>query len=456
LYCSWANILQIQDLGLVDNVLYAKKTAAGSKNRFIYYPDRLNRLPSPGAGPDFVNLFSLAQSGLMGGVYQALFEAFKPKRPDSLTDESIGSFIARRVDRRLADNLVSAVMHGIYAGDVWQLSARTLLEKAWTLEGQDGSIINGIFNTVMKDPERTWMHPYDADALDAMHEDFSIEPKFAAELKDSAMFSFRNGIQQLITTLQQNLEDSNQVEFRLRTHVQDLKYIGGEEPQMQVSTTPTGDQTSTPELESYDLVLSSRRDSSLAPTVTVMTVNLFYPVPNLAPVTGFGYLIPQSVPFAQNPERALGVIFDSDAIVGQDTASGTKLTVMLGGHWWDGWESYPSEEEGVEMAKAVVERHLGIVGEPVVSHARLARDCIPQYTVGFDERLKAYAEKVKNDYRGRVRMVGNLYHGVGVNDCIRAAWSVACGLRGSGWRDRATGLERVSDVRDWTYYRYRE
>lgn len=180
-----------------------------------------------------------------------------------------------------------------------------------------------------------------------------------------------------------------------------------------------------------------------------MTVNLFFSKPNLIPVNGFGYLIPQSVPFEQNPERALGVIFDSDAITGQDTTEGTKLTVMLGGHWWDGWDNYPTEEEGLELARSVIQRHLFITEEPVASHINLSQDCIPQYTVGFDDRLKAYAQKVKEDYRGRVRVVGNLYHGVGVNDCIKAAWMMARGLRGVGWRERGTGLERAVDEREW-------
>ena len=61
---------------------------------------------------------------------------------------------------------------------------------------------------------------------------------------------------------------------------------------------------------------------------------------------GFGYLIPQSVPFELNPERALGVIFDSD--ISPDLHStvpaeklGTRLTVMMGGHWWDEWSELP-------------------------------------------------------------------------------------------------------------------
>jgi len=223
----------------VDKVLYAKKTSAGSRHRYIYYPDRLNALPTPGEQPRFSNIFDLWRSGLAAGLPYALLEPWRPKRPDKLVDESIGSFIARRADKRIADNVISAVMHGIYAGDVWKLSARTLLATAWKLEGMHGSVWKGMINVNQESelPEQVMVtHPYDADALKAMREDIKLDDKFVDLLAESSMFSFQNGLQELIKTLQQDLEDSNQVQFKLGTYVGDLKYIAGAEPQMEVTT----------------------------------------------------------------------------------------------------------------------------------------------------------------------------------------------------------------------------
>jgi oxygen-dependent protoporphyrinogen oxidase len=169
-----------------------------------------------------------------------------------------------------------------------------------------------------------------------------------------------------------------------------------------------------------------------------MTVNLFFSNPSLLPVEGFGYLLPQSIPFEQNPERALGVIFDNSAVRGQDTAPGTKMTVMMGGHWWNGFDGFPDEEEGLAMARSVIERHLGITDEPVAHHVNLSKDCIPQYTLGYED-----------EFKGRLRVVGAQFNGVGVNDCITGAWNVARGLRGDGWKGRNCGLERVMDQRPW-------
>ena len=155
-----------------------------------------------------------------------------------------------------------------------------------------------------------------------------------------------------------------------------------------------------------------------------MVVNLYFSNPDILPVHGFGYLIPRSVPYAENPERALGVVFDSDATIGQDGARGTKVTVMLGGHWWDEWDSYPDEDEGARMAKAILGRHLGISVEPEAIRVSLQRDCIPQYTVGHHNRLSRGSGQLEENFRGRLRVAGNSYTGVGLNDCVRAAREV--------------------------------
>lgn len=163
--------------------------------------------------------------------------------------------------------------------------------------------------------------------------------------------------------------------------------------------------------------------------VNVMVVNLFYSEPDLIPYRGFGYLIPRSIPFEQNPERGLGVIFSSETSEGQDTVPGTKLTVMMGGHWWDGWaeSDYPSSEEAILMARSLLKRHLGIEADPVVARARLQRDAIPQFRVNHITRMESLSRAVREDFNNRLTLAGNWYstHGVGVNDCITQGYLAA-------------------------------
>lgn len=178
-----------------------------------------------------------------------------------------------------------------------------------------------------------------------------------------------------------------------------------------------------------------------------MVVNLFYADPSLLPARGFGYLIPRSIPLTQNPEMALGVIFDSDATKYLDTIAGTKVTVMLGGHWWDGFDGeYPSERDGVSMAKALLKRHLNIDARPELAMASLQRECIPQYSVGHETRMKRAHGELMNAFAGKVAVAGNSYTGVGVNDCVRAARDVVMDIK---YGMDVTGLEEFVSPSPW-------
>ena len=198
---------------------------------------------------------------------------------------------------------------------------------------------------------------------------------------------------------------------------------------------------------------------SVNPSVTVMVVNLYYSNPELLPIHGFGYLLPRSLPFDQNPERALGVVFDSDATIGQDEIAGTKLTVMLGGHWWNGWDQYPDEEEGAYMAKAILARHLSIIEEPQAVRVALQKECIPQYIVGHAARMREASSRLLDNFHGRLRVAGNSYSGVGLNDCIRAAKELTMRLevdsKATGLEDLVAGGEtwtrREKGTREWGY-----
>ena len=140
---------------------------------------------------------------------------------------------------------------------------------------------------------------------------------------------------------------------------------------------------------------------------------------------------------------------------------------MLGGHWWDGFKSneYPSEAEGEKMARAVLERHLNITEEPEKVMVGLQRDCIPQYTVGHEARLKQTHRDLQAAFGGKLSVAGNWVDGVGLNDCVRGARDVVLALKESldgGDDEGVTGLEAFQQDRLWAeeeteaYREYRE
>jgi len=227
----------IQELGLIGEVTYTMKDEPAAKNRYIYYPDRLNKLPS--ATPSISELVALWRSGILAGTFGMLTEPMASKRPYSLEDETIGSFLARRVDSRVANNIVSAVFHGIYAGDIWQLSAKTLLSMAWQLEGKYGSALGGFLKLQSESPEPvalTLAHPYDIDIARAVNEEIDLDVDFAKKLAGASTFTFKGGLQTLVDKLKETVIKTGNVDVQVDSPVQSSTPVGDGSSQVAVTT----------------------------------------------------------------------------------------------------------------------------------------------------------------------------------------------------------------------------
>ncbi|MCJ1466296.1 oxygen-dependent protoporphyrinogen oxidase [Pseudocyphellaria aurata] len=433
----------VSKLGLERRLLATDKKSIAAQSRYIYYPGRLVRLPGPGQSL-LKNISSFALEPVFKGTLSACFsEPFKPPRDERLKDESIASFISRRFGSPLANNLASAFVHGVYAGNIDQLSVRSIFPKLWMFEGSDRSVLKGLLKARFSGT--VLMPAQDIKLL-----------KNPPDMKGWGTFTFVGGIGELADTLVKELEKNPNVMIQKQTNVQSLE-LQRTTSDIQINVTRTGPRTPTIQ-QNFSHVISTISGVNLdkiadlpplrhTPAVTVMVVNLFFARHDLLPVHGFGYLVPRSVPFSENAEHALGVVFDSEATHGQDTVPGTKVTVMLGGHWWDDWPTYPDEEEGAKMAKAILKRHLGIVMEPTVIRVGLQKDCIPQYTVGHFERMVQTSSLLKR-FEGRLRVAGSSYKGVGLNDCVRAASDVVRGLVDGTGTD---GLESFVSEPQWVW-----
>ncbi|KAF2101629.1 Protoporphyrinogen oxidase, partial [Rhizodiscina lignyota] len=442
----------LQDLNLVKDMLCIPKFAPAARNRYIYYPDRLNRLPAQGEG--LISFFSniLSNRALYSGLISGFFHDFRnPTQNASTADESIGHYISRRFNSAVADKLVSALFHGIYAGDIYKLSVRSLLPILPYLEDRFGSVTMGagvLVGAKTRIMEKSlWDITSDAEMK-------SISRDVINVLSQSSVFTLRSGLGSLVTRLEEVLRSEGHATINMSSAVTKLEVPREEGEQSSRSGTSSRkiqiSSNADDSPKSYDTVISTLPHNSFAsllpwaasdssqvppmPNVSVMVVNLWFRNSSLLDsVPGFGYLIPRAVPYHQNPECALGVIFDTFATAGQDQSldeqtpvqevkpNGTKLTVILGGHWWSGWEALPSTSEGINMARTVLARHMGITEAPDEVQATLQRDCIPQYTVGHADRMRDFHYKLLREYGGNLRVAGASYGGVGVNDCVRSA-----------------------------------
>ncbi|CAK4025957.1 Protoporphyrinogen oxidase [Lecanosticta acicola] len=479
----------MQELDLAKDAIFTQRSSPAARNRFVYYPDHLVRMPHPSQGIFNIAWALASEPVFESAVWSALTEPWKNPRDPGVQDESIGEFFSRRLDKRIVDRLISAVIHGIYAGDVWQLSARSLFSRPWRDETLFGSLMLGAMRGRAEGLDVTQR---EANFVQEM-KDYSWDPLLKATMRDNSVFTFKEGLKMMSERLYAKLFETGRVEFKTSSQVTEVKQAQGNTG-IQVRTRDSKEPSTHSHVISalspwhLNAITHSSSGNNLIPSipsVTVMTVNLYFRTPNLHE-PGFGYLIPQATPFESNPERALGVVFDNGYSPGPSDVNpanwnamsmdqlkqaresgqlvnvndfgwynmpdkpntqdqletrGTKVTVMLGGHWWNDWPAFPDEQEGLSMARSVLERHLGIKEEPEAWKVNLQKDCIPQYTVGHEQRLKQAHNNIWREYKGRLRVAGNWMSGVGVNDCLRSAYEVAKNLSKDG-----TGLEQIGEA----------
>lgn len=350
-----------------------------------------------------------------------------------IQDVSVGDFLlARTGSLDVVNNLASAVLHGIWGGDIWKLSA---LEGTFQTAFVD-SVLKGGPGVLVKHAD----YYSGSDLLIR-----TPEVAFHAELyANAAYLGFRDGFSTLAQELANNLRQNPNVTIKQATPVTHLRY-DKENKQTLVTTTSK-------ETQGHDKVISSLYSGALtklagdtlpalkgSAAVTIRIVNLWYEKVQLdKQYPGFGYLIPQSVPLENNPHAALGVIFDSerDAAADIDDHGGANLTVMLGGHYWDAIDPalLPSDEDAIAMAKDTVQRQLGIsADEPCRASTKLCRDCIPQHLVGHRDRMAQAHWQLSGAFGGTLAVVGGSYTMPGVLPSLKAARDVALAVSGQGY-----------------------
>lgn len=207
------------------------KSHPAAKNRFIYYPDRLTKAPS--SLPSAIKALLTRSSPFYGLLPHVLKEPFlsppsvaaREQENGGYNDESVDSFISRRFGPELAGNVLSALVHGIYAGDTRQLSMRAVFPSLWELEQKHGSIIKGML------ARKKTASPEEVQRQEIAK---SI-PHLAIMMKDVSVYSLHGGLEGLPKAMIQYLKARPNVEMRLECGADELTYSGGGQAGFKVS-----------------------------------------------------------------------------------------------------------------------------------------------------------------------------------------------------------------------------
>ncbi|MFL6293211.1 MAG: protoporphyrinogen oxidase [Thermoanaerobaculia bacterium] len=361
----------IREAGLEPEKITASPAA---KRRYLWKGNRLHPLPS----------------GPLGFLRTPLFPASaklrllrEPWIPKGSSEESIASFVRRRLGQSFLDYAVGPFVSGVYAGDPERLSVVHAVPKIAALEREHGSLIRGAF------------------------------ARRKGPAPGGAMISFREGLEQLPRELARQIED-------VRTGVACRRIVrSGEGFRAETDSGP---------VEASRVVLSVPADvaarllerDGLAeiPYAAVSLVSTGWRREDVAhPLNGFGFLVPR-----KEGLRVLGVLFPSEIFPGRAPEGHVVLTAFAGGRTdpevatWD-------DERLMSEVLGELRRTVGVRGEPVISTVRRWPRAIPQYELGHG-RFLDMAREAESALPG-LRIGGNFLRGVSVPDCIRNATALA-------------------------------
>jgi protoporphyrinogen/coproporphyrinogen III oxidase len=342
----------VKDLGLESERVYGNPAA---KNRYLVRGGRMLAAPSSVATFLKTPLFSWPAKLRLG------LEPLIARSTDE--DESLGSFVRRRLGREFLDYAINPFVGGIYAGDPEALSVKQAFPKLNAVEERYGSLILGQF-------------------LGARER----QRKKEVSKQRAPMFSFKEGLETLPRALAVELKDA----LRLSAPVRSIRAT---DMGWEVRTDTTCEEHSAVllaigahQLAKFFPILAPLQEVKYPPVASV-TLG-FKRIEVKAPLDGFGVLVPQVEKMS-----ILGTIFTSSLFANRAPDRHVTLTSYVGGSRAPHLARLPRSEI-VSLVKADLRQLLGVEGEAVFENVHIFPEAIPQYNVGYGsfKHLMAEAE----------------------------------------------------------------
>lgn len=432
--------------GLKDTV-YGVSNSSPANRKYLLNP-RDELIEVPNSLTTFFRFFfgnTGLNESLLSGIFREPFKPLKLLPPGS--DELVELFFDRRFGRLMLQNLLSAIYHGIYAGDIAKLGMRSIMPQVFEIEqGKRSSIVGNALKSLFTPSSKKHISPI----LEQYNQDFpnSDVINLKKTIQAYPILCFSNGMDSVAKALYSLLKKQQNVVVHHKSPISEVKSspdslevdVNGDKFRFDHVHSTLAAPTLGSLLEKESLSKSLRECQG----ASVFLMNIYVPKKNLLKLPGFGYLIPKSY-YDANPqfkkEAVLGVIYDScldyyrqpvfgSSLETKETC--TKLTVMMGGHFWAQRGSTPSIEECVAHARGALTRQLGIdfdTHKPQIEYELVGGFGIPQYTVGYDMWATEVRQAVQAVYDGRLTLGGmNFNRGVGVPDCVSLGYGCARGL----------------------------
>jgi oxygen-dependent protoporphyrinogen oxidase len=336
------------------------------------------------------------------GKLRLLLDLVLPRKDDD-ADESLASFVKRRLGREALDRLVQPLVGGIYTADPNDLSLKATLPQFAAMERAHGSLIRAAFRQAR-------------------------QARSAERNASGARYGLFATLAEGMDTLPRALAAALPAEtVRTGAAVRRLSRADPRSPWVV-------ELLDGPPIEAGAVVLATEAhaaarlvdgfDPDLAlrlraiPYASSAIVNIAYRRDQVAhPLDGFGAVVPQI-----EGRSILAISFLSVKFPGRAPSGTALFRVFVGG------ATQPDLfDRDDEMLVAVVRQELadllGAVGEPLLAEVGRHPRAMPQYTLGHIDRVAAIRAQLAR-HPGLI-LTGNAFDGVGIPDCVRAAHSAA-------------------------------
>jgi len=385
-----------QKLGLGDHLLGTQtdhpQTFVYLNNKMLTIPDGLS-LMVPTQFMPFITtrLFSWPGKIRMG------MDLFLPRRRGN-SDESLASFVRRRLGTEALERMAQPLMSGIYAGDPETMSLGATFPMFQQVEKKYRSLVLGMLAQKRKRAAAP------------------APPTKNGNAPFSFFLTMKNGLGEIVDTL---IDQSQDILFRNNAQVESFRQQGrswqvrlksGEEMEADAVILSTPANLSVRLLEDWAPRIAARLDQ--IPYVSTAAVVLGFDRNRFAhPLKGFGFVVPH----VEN-RKITACTWVSSKFPGRAPADRVLLRAFVGG----AVNEHLAEQDAKTIKQQVrqeLREIMGVTEEPLFCEVYSYKKGNVQYQV-HHPRLVSEIEKDLIDFKG-LYLAGSAYKGIGIPDCVK-------------------------------------
>jgi protoporphyrinogen/coproporphyrinogen III oxidase len=398
----WALDLCLR-LGLEARLL---PTNERSRRTLVVHAGRLAELPeafqlmAPGRIGPFLRTPLLSWRGKL----EALKDLVLPRGgPQAGGDESLASFVRRRLGREVLERIAQPLVGGIYTGDPEVLSLAATMPRFLEMERSSRSVI-----------------------LALMRQGRAVPATGTSGARFGLFLALRGGIGELVDALAARLPEGSRQTRAPVTAVEPrgergfvLRFASGAEESFDAVVVALPAPRAASVLAPLDAELASGlRAIEYASSAIVSVV---YRRSDLAePIDAFGVVVPHA-----ERRRVIAASFSSIKFPGRAPDGELLVRAFVGGALQP--ELFRLDDEAMSHAvRDELRDLLRVRSEPLAMRIRRHPESMPQYRVGHLDRVAGlFARAARHP---GLALAGNAYHGVGLPDCIRSGEAAADAL----------------------------